>query len=88
MSWLFHLIRVREVSLIVLRKLGIRRRSAKAVATANLPPCGGDARQGREGCCPASLSVGYMRGVHQFLRPKSRTLAFRHTPLWPAGHLP
>ncbi|WP_292387689.1 hypothetical protein [Mesorhizobium sp.] len=26
-------------------------------ATANLPPCGGDARQGRGGCCPASLSI-------------------------------
>ncbi|MDX8440575.1 GcrA cell cycle regulator [Mesorhizobium australafricanum] len=26
-------------------------------ATANLPPCGGDAREGRGGCCPADVSV-------------------------------
>ncbi|TPO12016.1 GcrA cell cycle regulator [Mesorhizobium sp. B1-1-5] len=26
-------------------------------ATANLPPCGGDVRQDRGGCCPADLSV-------------------------------
>jgi hypothetical protein len=26
---------------------------------ADLPPCGGDARQGRGGCCPSDLSTNY-----------------------------
>ncbi|TPI75025.1 GcrA cell cycle regulator [Mesorhizobium sp. B2-8-9] len=30
---------------------------AAGVEAANLPPCGGDARQGRGGCCPADMSV-------------------------------
>src|SRR5206468_3563865 len=30
-------------------------RLAKAEATSDLPPCGGDARQGRGGCCPSEF---------------------------------
>ncbi|AZO58479.1 GcrA cell cycle regulator [Mesorhizobium sp. M1A.F.Ca.IN.020.30.1.1] len=37
-------------------------------ATANLPPCGGDARQGRGGCCPANLSA-----VELSTEPDART---------------
>ncbi|RWL43560.1 MAG: hypothetical protein EOR60_20915 [Mesorhizobium sp.] len=31
--------------------------------TADLPPCGGDARQGREGCCPADISELSMKSL-------------------------
>ncbi|RWB20567.1 MAG: hypothetical protein EOQ40_14655 [Mesorhizobium sp.] len=52
------------------------------------PPCGGDARQGRGGCCPSGLSTIRCRIPRQValehVRPRSRSF----TPLWPAGHLP
>ncbi|MER9526590.1 dihydrofolate reductase family protein [Mesorhizobium sp. M0292] len=55
----------------------------------NLPPCGGDGRQARGGCCPASLSTrSPLARCASYWLVKPQMLAFLHTPLCLARHLP
>jgi GcrA cell cycle regulator len=59
--------------------------------TANLPPCGGDAREGRGGRCPAGVSANEFsaqtdvveaRAAPNPKRPKSRKPARTLPPAW------
>ncbi|TIQ27514.1 MAG: GcrA cell cycle regulator [Mesorhizobium sp.] len=58
------------------------------VATANLPPCGGDVRQGRGGRCPADVSANWppaqadVRTQPRPKKPKSRKPARTLPPAW------
>ncbi|RWM10620.1 MAG: GcrA cell cycle regulator [Mesorhizobium sp.] len=56
---------------------------------ANLPPCGGDVRQDREGCCPADPGVGASSNPDAITartpkpkKPKSRKPARTLPPAW------